>query len=65
MIDEKSYKLTKEDAMEIYREAVRANPGAGKSVIVQDARRRVEARQRELDEAYRRELYKQIVDDAE
>lgn len=65
MIDEKQYKLTKEDAQELYLEAVRDNPGAGRDAIIKDARQRVEAKQRELDEAYRRELYKQIVDDAE
>lgn len=65
MIDEKQYKLTKEDALQIYNEAVKANPGADKKVIVQDARRRIEARQRELDEAYKSALYAQIVNDAE
>lgn len=65
MIDEKQYKLTKEDALQIYNEAVKANPGADKKAIVQDARRRIEERQHELDEAYKSALYAQIVDDAE
>lgn len=65
MIDEKQYKLTREDALSIFNEAVKANPGADRNTIVQDARRRVDARKRELDDAYKAALYAQIVDEAE